>query len=706
MKMAWIGLVDNTKKINIISCYGDGIEYLNGIDISIDKNLPSGNGPTGKSIRDDSPFWCQDFQNDLSTAAWHQRSAKYNWGSSCSLPLHLDGKVIGAFTLYASYPNAFDTAAKNLLTEMVKDIDFALNNLKINRIRVKVEHDLEEAHYFLKTIINNAPIRIFWKDRNLHYLGCNPLFAKDAGFDSPQEIIGKNDYQLMWREQANAYRNDDERVINTGEQKLFYEEQQSTSDGNYIWLRTSKVPLRNKDNDIIGLLGMYENITEQKMAEEHIHFLANFDALTGLPNRNNLRERLNYAVNLAKRSDEKMTVMFFDLDHFKVINDTLGHTVGDSLLIELARVFRSLLREEDTVTRLGGDEFIIILPGTDENGAANVAQKILDSFINPFSITGHDLKITASIGISVYPNDGNDLETLSRCADMAMYEAKRHGRNNYCFFTNEMQIKTTRNMEINSALNSALAKNQLTLVYQPQAELFSGKVIGVEALIRWNNPEYGMISPAEFIPIAEETGLILSIGEWVIKSAVKQAIEWQKKGFYITMAVNLSVAQFRHPDLPHLITRILNEEGLSPEYLELELTEGMAMDNPEKAIAVIDDLHARGIRISIDDFGTGYSSLSYLKKFKVYKLKIDRSFVRDINTDSEDRAIVDAVLNLSKALGLKTIAEGVETPSQMEYLRNNQCDEVQGYFLSKPLPAVEITDFFTKHQAIKIDGKP
>lgn len=695
MKMCWIGLVDDqTGNVNVASSYGDGVEYLNGIEISTDESLPSGKGPTGVSIREDRPFWCQDFYSATATTPWHKRGAKFGWGSSCSLPLHVDNKTIGAFTLYSAEVNAFDDAAKNLITEMVKDIDFALTTMKNNRIRIKAENDLEEAHYFLKTIINNAPIRIFWKDRQLDYLGCNPLFARDAGLNDPSDIVGKNDFQLLWRDQGEIYRADDRHVIDTGEQKLFYEEKQTTADGHYIWLRTSKVPLRNQHDEIIGVLGMYENITEQKLAEEHVHFLANFDSLTGLPNRNNLRDHLNYALNLAKRSIGKLALMFFDLDHFKDINDSLGHTTGDALLVELANLFKSLLREEDTVTRLGGDEFIIILPGTDEDGAANVAHKILESLSRPFKIGGYELKITASIGIAIHPNDGNDLETLSRCADMAMYEAKRRGRNSYCFFTSEMQVKTARNMELTSALHRALDQDQLTLLYQPQSKLLTGKIVGVESLIRWNHPELGMISPLEFIPLAEETGLILSIGEWVIRTAVRQAVAWQKDGLpHITVAVNLSVAQFRNPDLPYLVTRILEEEGLSPEYLELELTEGMAMDNPQRAISIINDLHDRGIRISIDDFGTGYSSLSYLKKFKVYKLKIDRSFVRDIKTDPEDRAIVDAVINLSKSLGLKTIAEGVETPSQMEYLKDRNCDEIQGYLISRPITAAEITQF-------------
>jgi diguanylate cyclase (GGDEF)-like protein len=380
--------------------------------------------------------------------------------------------------------------------------------------------------------------------------------------------------------------------------------------------------------------------------------------------------------------------MFLDLDHFKDVNDTLGHSIGDSLLIEQANRLLLILREEDTVTRLGGDEFILLLPGVDARGAAFVAQKILDAMVEPYRIEEYDLTLTASIGIALYPEDGADLEALSKSADTAMYRAKNEGRQGYRFFTPEMQARSVRNLQLVNALRHAIQLEQLSVFYQPQFSMQTGHIIGAEALLRWQNPELGMVSPSEFIPIAEESGLILTIGEWVLRSAVRQAKYWLNNGFpALIMAVNISAAQFLNPDLPNLITRILDEEGLPPEYLELELTESVAMYNPINAIAVMNNLHERGIRMSIDDFGTGYSSLSYLKKFKVYKLKIDQSFVRDISTDAEDRAIVNAVISLAKSLGLKTIAEGVETKEQLEFLYENGCDELQGYLYSKPVTA-------------------
>jgi diguanylate cyclase (GGDEF)-like protein/PAS domain S-box-containing protein len=688
MVMAWIGLLDQqTKQIQPIACFGSGTEYLQGIQLSVDENEETGWGPCGISMRTDSPYWCQDFLHDPVTALWHERGKKQGWGSSAGLPLHINGKVVGIFNLYAYETNAFDEAARNLLVEMAVDIDYALNNFEHENQRSQTEAALAHSHNLLKTIIDTAPVRIFWKDKDLRYLGCNPLFAKDAGESQPADLIGKNDYQLGWRDQADIYRTDDRLVMESGLPRLFYEEPQTTPDGNTIILRTSKVPLQNQFNQTIGVLGIYDDITEQKHTEERIHYLANFDALTGLPNRTLLNDHLKYALSLAKRSNGNLALMFLDLDHFKDINDTLGHSTGDSLLIELSKRLRMKLREEDTVTRMGGDEFILLLPGVDARGAAFVAQKLLDTLAEPYRIEEYDLTLTASIGIALYPGDGGDLETLSKSADTAMYRAKNEGRQGYRFFTTEMQARSVRNLQLVNALRHACEKSELLVHYQPQISMLTGRVIGAEALLRWRHPELGMVSPAEFVPIAEDSGLILAIGEWVLRTAVRQAKTWMDSGYPpLIMAVNLSAAQFRHPDLPNLVTRVLNEEGLAPEYLELELTEGVAMHNPQNGVAIMDKLHERGIRMSIDDFGTGYSSLSYLKKFKVYKLKIDQSFVRDIDTETEDRAIVNGVISLAKSLCLKTIAEGVETREQLEFLREKGCDEMQGYLFSKPVP--------------------
>jgi diguanylate cyclase (GGDEF)-like protein/PAS domain S-box-containing protein len=443
--------------------------------------------------------------------------------------------------------------------------------------------------------------------------------------------------------------------------------------------------------DISAALDRFVSESQHKKDEARIQYLANFDALTGLPNRTQLVDHLKYALSLAKRSHGSVALMFIDLDRFKDINDTLGHSAGDAVLIEVARRLRATLREEDTASRLGGDEFIVILAEVDMRGATHVAEKLLHAIAAPYRLDDYDLVLTASIGITLCPDDGVELETLSRNADTAMYRAKSEGRHCYRFFTAEMQAEAIRNMQLIHALRFALERGQLEVRYQPQHTIRHSRMIGVEALLRWRHPELGRVAPSEFIAVAEDCGLILPIGEWVLQTAVRQVKRWMDAGYPpITVAVNLSAAQFRHPGLPDMVSHILGAEGLPARYLELELTESVAMHDPANAIAVMNQMHERGIRMSIDDFGTGYSSLNYLKKFKVYRLKIDRSFVRDLKTDAEDRAIVSAVVSMARSLGMKTIAEGVETAEQLDFLRELGCDEAQGFFFSKPMPAEAI----------------
>jgi len=693
ISMAWIGLIDpQTRKVKSVAAFGRGTEYLNGLQASVVADDPYGNGPTGRAFRSNQPYWCQDFQQDPATEPWREKGRQFGWGASAALPLHRDGEIIGVFTLYADVVNAFDEAERSLLLEMAMDIDFALNSFTREALRVKAEEALRESEQRLRTIIETEPECIKIVDGNGHLLQMNAAGLAMLEADSLEQAQKRKLMDFILPEYQRPFLDLHKRVMG-GESGMLEFEILGLA-GTRRWLETHAAPMRDAKGDITLLLGVTRDITLRKQSEERIHYLAHFDALTGLPNRTQLEDRASYAISLSQRSQDPVAVMFLDLDHFKDINDTLGHSVGDTLLVELAKRLRLVLREEDTLSRLGGDEFIFLLHGIDAQAAAHVAQKLLEVIAKPYRIENHDLNVTGSIGIALYPDDGGDLETLSKNADAAMYRAKQQGRNGYCFFTAEMQEYSARHLLLVNALRQALEQDQLRVHYQPQVSMQSDHVVGAEALLRWTHPELGPISPAEFIPAAEDSGLILPIGEWVLRQAVRQAKQWLHEGLApLIMAVNLSAVQFRHPDLPNLVSRILEEEGLPPEYLELELTEGVAMHDPQGAITVMNNLHERGVRMSIDDFGTGYSSLSHLKKFKVYKLKIDQSFVRDISTDPEDKAIVSAIINMAKSLGLQTIAEGVETAGQLAFLREQGCDEMQGYYYSRPLPADQFKAF-------------
>jgi len=443
-------------------------------------------------------------------------------------------------------------------------------------------------------------------------------------------------------------------------------------------------------SDIDYALKNFDRERQREQTDQRIQYLAHFDTLTGLPNRAQLQEHTLQSLEHARIHRTPLALMMLDLDHFKDINDSLGHSVGDGLLCELAKRLGHAIREGDMVARLGGDEFIFVLQGAGAQEATDAARRVMELIAQPFRVGIHDLKVTASIGIALCPDDGDDMENLLQRADAAMYQVKRAGRHDYRLFTAAMHLRAARHLQLVNLLRYAIERDQLRVVYQPQVSLPDQRIVGAEALLRWSTPELGDISPVEFIPAAEDSGLILPIGAWVLRQAVRQARAWLDAGLPpLVMAVNLSATQFRNTDLPELVSQILFEEGLPPEYLELELTEGVALHDPQGAITMMNHLHERGIRMSIDDFGTGYSSLSHLKKFKVYKLKIDKSFVRDISTDAEDKAIVSAIINMARSLGLKTIAEGVETAEQLAFLQQQHCDEMQGYYFSKPVAPLE-----------------
>ena len=693
LKMAWIGMIDaDTGLVQPVASFGTGVDYLESIEIRLSADSPTGRGPTGICLRDGRPYWCQDYQQDPVTAPWHERGARYGWRSMAALPLLRKGQTVGAFVVYSDVPDAFDEAAQKLLVEMAMDISFAMDRFVDERERKQAIENLRVSDSHLRTIIETEPECVKVVGKNGALLEMNSAGLAMLEVDSIESARARNLIDFITPEHREAFRDLHGRVMD-GESGMLEFEVIGLK-GTHRWLETHAAPMRDAQGAVVSLLGITRDITGRKDSESRIQYLANFDALTGLPNRNLLADHVQYAIGLMRHSNENLCVMFVDLDRFKDINDTLGHSLGDAFLIETGKRLQSVLRETDTVSRLGGDEFVLVLSDSGARAAAHVAEKLLGVISTPYRISQYDLVVTASIGIAIYPHDGEDLEALSRSADTAMYRAKQEGRNGYRFFTAEMQDRAIRHMQLTNAMHHALENGQLHLCYQPQMSIDSDHVIGVEALLRWNHPEFGGISPAEFIPVAEYSGLILPIGEWVLRTAMHQLKTWIDRGHPpMVMAVNLSAVQFRHRSLPDLVRDILAEARLPPEYLELELTESVAMHDPKGAISVMDRLHEHGIRMSIDDFGTGYSSLNYLKKLKVYKIKIDQSFIQELDSRAEDRAIVAAIISMSNSLGLLTIAEGVETSGQLAFLRGQHCDEAQGYYYSKPLPATEFEAF-------------
>ncbi len=523
---------------------------------------------------------------------------------------------------------------------------------------------------------------IFFSDELLRILGYNPETPPAISMEWLYERINPVDIPAVRKAIANTV--ESRRPLNIAYRI-------NTASGSEIMVSSQG----ELESDEYGrpsiIIGATIDITARSKAEEEIHLLVNYDTLTGLPNRNLLNDRLQQAIANSSRSEQVVGILFLDLDRFKSINDSLGHKAGDQLLRIVAERLRSCIRESDTLARLGGDEFVLILSGTiSEDGITTAAGKILAIIAEPFMLEGREIYLTASVGIAVYPVDGEEVHTLLKHADLAMYKAKEMDRNNFQFFSSDMNIKVMEKMVLENALRRALERMEFELLYQPQVDTRLKTIVGFEALLRWHHPDLGLISPDKFIPLAEETGLIIAIGEWVITTACKQAKIWKDMGLPVRTAVNLSGRQFR-TDLDQTVRSILMETGIEADLLELEMTESILMKNAAQNMQLLKSLSALGCIISIDDFGTGYSSLAYLKNFPVGRLKIDRTFVRDITTNPDDVAIAKVIIDMAHTLRMRVTAEGVEEIEQLDLLSAYGCTEVQGFFFSRPLNAENAT---------------
>ena len=554
----------------------------------------------------------------------------------------------------------------------------------------KMTEALSTSERRSRVLLDSLPDPAWLRDEHSRFIMVNEAYLRFCG--KPREqVIGKRLEEVWLPSAAARFREQDDLVrrerIATRDEG--YGDEKNPSSRFFEYIRS---PVLDESGELIGIAGFARDLTEHKQAEDRIRYLAEHDSLTDLPNRLPLNTEMSRAIAGTVGVGAHMALLFLDIDRFKNVNDSLGHNLGDQLLLQVAERLWEILQTNDTISRQGGDEFAILLVDCANSAmAAVIAQRILDAIARPFHIGDHELSVTASIGICLYPDDGADIDSLLKNADTAMYSAKSGGGNSYRYFKPEMNARIRERMHLEHQLRRALERQQLALHYQPQFDLANGKLVGVEALLRWQQPESGFVSPARFIPVAEDTGLILPIGEWVLTEACRQGVAWQRAGLpEFVIAVNLSAAQLAARNLVGMVASALGNSGLPAERLELELTESTLMKDHERARMVLGDLRRLGVKLAVDDFGTGYSSLSYLKHLPIDKIKIDQSFVRDITTDQNDAAITQAIIAIAAKLNLRVIAEGVETRDQLDTLRDYGCDEAQGFLLGRPIPADEL----------------
>lgn len=560
--------------------------------------------------------------------------------------------------------------------------------------RRDAEQALANQLHFIGKLIDTIPNPVFYKDERGRYLGCNDAFEKFIGIER-SGLVGRSVYDIAPAELADKYAAADQALFDhPGTQT--YEAQVADSDGRYRDVVFYKATFDKADGSLGGLVGVILDISERKRLEEAIWHEANYDALTGLPNRRLLRDRLRENLRRARLHAARLALLFIDLDRFKEVNDTLGHDVGDRLLAEAAQRICVRLGESDTVSRQGGDEFIVVLPEvSDPDAAGLIAQEIIDALNQPFTLVGREVYVSASIGIAFFPDDGESIESLVSYADQAMYAAKAAGKNGFSYFKPAMQEHALHHLEVANDLRQALRLGQFELHYQPIADLPDMRITKVEALLRWNHPRHGQVSPAEFIPVAEEIGVIGAIGDWVFRQSMAMAARWQATagGDPIQVCINVSPRQFVAGTCVAWLDEI-RRQGLPPGLLSVEITEGLLLDERPAVVETLLAFRDAGVQVSIDDFGTGYSAMSYLKKFDIDYLKIDRTFIRDMVGDPADHAIVEAVIVMAHKLGMKVVAEGVETQEQCDLLRQAGCDFVQGYLIARPMPAEDFRRLF------------
>lgn len=689
--LIWIGIKEEDGTVGISAQAGTHVAYLNDLKVRWG-STPENECIIGLAIRT-GKTQAIDTQEPMLQLC-HKRAYQYGLQSFVVVPLSAKNMVLGTLNLYALTSNAFDTETVRLLENLAVRISVTLLIAK-DQQQLRL-HSAAMAAVASAVFITDSGGQITWI--NEAFIKLSGYTREDVHGHTPRLFkSGKYEssfYQQIWQTliEGKVWQGE---IINRHKEGSFYIVNQTIT------------PLLDNAGKVRYFVAIHEDITDKKAFEERIIHMAHYDTLTNLPNRILFRDRLQQEMIHARRNKRLTAIIFLDLDRFKIINDTLGHAFGDLVLHALAERLRSCVREGDTVSRIGGDEFTFIIPDIEHpQDAALIAQKIVNAMSPSFQLGGREIHVTPSLGIAIYPLDAEDAENLIKKADIAMYQAKEHGGDTFKFYMEDMNIDSLERLALENDLRKALKRSEMLVYYQPLVDQSTGQIMSVEALARWQHPNLGMIYPAKFIPIAEETGLILPIGEWVLMTACSQAKAWHDEGFStLRITVNLSVRQFKQQNFVNTVTRVLQATGLDPRLLELELTEGIVMQNSMEVLATLQELKALGISLSIDDFGIEYSSLSYLKRFPIDTIKIDRSFIRDIAINQDDAAIVTAIIAVAESLKLKVVAEGVENKDQAAFLRELHCNNIQGYLYSRPLAAIDMGLLLQKGTILNIENE-
>ncbi len=701
--LAWIGLVGEDGWITPQAIHGPVSDVYQRLRVSVNPDLPEGRGFAAAAVREGRYYIVNDFLAEPRVAPWKEQAIAAGVKSLATFPLRRDGKCVGVLNLHGDEVGFFSDELVALLSEMTENISFALTNMQREAERESSKRALDESEKKFRQLAANVP-EVFWTtDPDLGRITyVSPAYEK---------IFGRSAALLLENatEWFDAIHPEDRvRVMashgrNSGG-KIDEEFRIVRPDGEVRWLHNRAFPVMDDSGHATMITGVAEDITSRKLGEQKLQHMAHYDNLTELPNRSLFYDRLQQTIVHSRRMDRSAAVVFVDVDHFKLVNDTMGHAAGDQLLRQVARRLESAVRPGDTVGRFGGDEFALILSDLASPGdTARVAQKLMSVLHEVFVIEGRELFVTASAGVTLFPEDGDDADTLIKNADVAMYRAKELGRDAYQFYKSEMNASALERMSMENHLRRALERGEFLLHYQPKVDLVSGEITGLEALLRWQHAELGLVQPVRFIPVLEDNGLIVQVGEWVLEEVARQLKAWGADGTVpvVPVAVNLSGRQLQQKDIGDSIRGIISRSDLSPRLFEFEITESVLMRNAEQIGGILGGLRQFGVRISVDDFGTGYSSLGYLKSFPLDTLKIDRSFVRDIVTDPDDVMITRAVISMAHSLRLKVVAEGVETAAQMAILAAAGCDEMQGFHFSRPLAKDDCAERLRTHRRLQ-----